>query len=539
MLPDEPTDPSMSHGQLLAEYFVQRFAPSYWYLLYYAALPLWLTPELLNYLHSQFLRSQRVPWEAQADLLLSNLCNPVGYEQFELAPEVRAYLLQRMEQQIGHQPMQDAAHILVRYVQYLAHTGSPINRRQLREQQWSAMLMIDQQRSQAVEAIQEAFRQSRSPAEVLRLAELTRMHAPYLKAFPDFLRYAEEVSRQLRGPGFLEPILPESANHLNLPTTDDILQLQPDPAVALRGLQQLITLAPPAAWSELQRLVGQAKEIVGQLQLLRNLAELSELLNRLESECYSGIVQERAKFPDPLSLDNLTDYTRILGQITSSARPLFRRIASFTSQFNGLDTTSQAYQALVVAVEQQELRELRSCIALLEELLLAGPAEIIGLLATTKPSIPDLAQKLRRLVQATPELRGKGTLDSGLAMLEQLGVQLHEEIGVLEQWQQADLLLRQVKHLPRDEAFLARLQSLSRHVPVEPILPLNHSQLRQTKAAFQQALATNLHHDVTEAIWYFDNLVSVYLLQAQRHVIDSTTDLERSCSLLGALAEGS
>ena len=44
----------------------------------YAALPLILTPELLNYLRNHFLRD-KVPWVAEVDLLLSELCRPVGY----------------------------------------------------------------------------------------------------------------------------------------------------------------------------------------------------------------------------------------------------------------------------------------------------------------------------------------------------------------------------------------------------------------------------------------------------------------------------
>ena len=74
--------------------FVRRFEPSYRKLAYHAALPLVLTPELLNYLRNQFLREEKVPWVAEVDLLLSDLCRPVGYEQYAMEPAVRAYLME-------------------------------------------------------------------------------------------------------------------------------------------------------------------------------------------------------------------------------------------------------------------------------------------------------------------------------------------------------------------------------------------------------------------------------------------------------------
>ncbi|MEZ5592488.1 MAG: hypothetical protein R3F53_17990 [Gammaproteobacteria bacterium] len=78
------------------ERFVRRFDESYRLLAYYAALPLILTPELLNYLRNHFLRGQVPPWVAEADLLLSDLCEPVGYEQYAMEQSVRACLLADM-----------------------------------------------------------------------------------------------------------------------------------------------------------------------------------------------------------------------------------------------------------------------------------------------------------------------------------------------------------------------------------------------------------------------------------------------------------
>ena len=107
--------------------FVARFDESYRRLAWYAALPLVLTPELLNYLRNHFLRGQ-TPWEAEADLLLSELCRPVGYEQFAMAPEVRAWLIGEMREQLGEAPMREVARLLIRYVRQLSRMSSPFSR---------------------------------------------------------------------------------------------------------------------------------------------------------------------------------------------------------------------------------------------------------------------------------------------------------------------------------------------------------------------------------------------------------------------------
>jgi hypothetical protein len=75
--------------------FTERFEPSYETLVYHAALPFVLTPELLNYLRIEFL-GKEVPWIAEADFLLSDLCNPVGYELYAMKADIRAYALKQL-----------------------------------------------------------------------------------------------------------------------------------------------------------------------------------------------------------------------------------------------------------------------------------------------------------------------------------------------------------------------------------------------------------------------------------------------------------
>ncbi|NER83630.1 MAG: formylglycine-generating enzyme family protein, partial [Leptolyngbya sp. SIO1D8] len=66
--------PTWQETAAKVEQFVTRFGnESYRSLAYHAALPLVLTPELVHYLRIQFLREDNVPWEAEVDLLLSDL----------------------------------------------------------------------------------------------------------------------------------------------------------------------------------------------------------------------------------------------------------------------------------------------------------------------------------------------------------------------------------------------------------------------------------------------------------------------------------
>lgn len=109
----------MAGAELQIERFLGRFGSSYRLMAYYAALPLVLTPELLNYLRSKFLHEQ-VPWVAEADLLLSDLCRPVGYEQYVMNTAVRAHLLKQVREQLGLPRMREAAQLLIHYIHYIS-----------------------------------------------------------------------------------------------------------------------------------------------------------------------------------------------------------------------------------------------------------------------------------------------------------------------------------------------------------------------------------------------------------------------------------
>jgi hypothetical protein len=62
----EITDKMIAENKV--ERFVSRFESSYLLLACHVALPLVLTPQLVNYIRVQFLKNEDVPWIAEADL---------------------------------------------------------------------------------------------------------------------------------------------------------------------------------------------------------------------------------------------------------------------------------------------------------------------------------------------------------------------------------------------------------------------------------------------------------------------------------------
>jgi hypothetical protein len=101
------------------EDFLERFDHTYLDLLYYAALPLILTPELLHYFRHQFTPS--LPWVAEVDILLAqDICRERTFEQYTMHAEIRNYLLANAR---GRIRLREAALVLIRYLREAEHTS--------------------------------------------------------------------------------------------------------------------------------------------------------------------------------------------------------------------------------------------------------------------------------------------------------------------------------------------------------------------------------------------------------------------------------
>ena len=183
------------------ERFVSRFEDSYYLLACHVALPLVLTPRLVNYLRMEFLRSAGVPWIAEADLLLSNLCRQVGYELYVMDQGVRAYLLKKLEQdpRFGKKRIKEIARLLLSYVKYLYKTNSFLGEKDLQVQRWGALLYLDTE--QTVKEVAIAISKCLEKSELSRLLKVTEDFKQQIVSsgqFQDFLDYAQICNELLR-----------------------------------------------------------------------------------------------------------------------------------------------------------------------------------------------------------------------------------------------------------------------------------------------------------------------------------------------------
>ena len=191
------------------ERFVARFQPNYRYLACHCALPLVLTPELVNYIRVQFLLNEEVPWIAEADLLLSELCRPVGYELYAMTPAVRSNLLAQFEtpefqDKFGTNRLKSVAQLLMDYVTYLIGTHPASRQREFQAQQWAAMVYLDQHRTQAENQIATALqglvnRGKNGQAELARLQRLIEEFRPQLSQYDSLMKFAQSLGIWLNG----------------------------------------------------------------------------------------------------------------------------------------------------------------------------------------------------------------------------------------------------------------------------------------------------------------------------------------------------
>jgi len=213
---DSPAN--LKYARQLVDQFARRFGEPHRLLAYYAALPLVLTPDLLNYLRNTFLRG-RTPWVAEADLLLSDLCHQIGYEQYVMQPDVRVYLQSEMTQKLGVEQVQAAARLIMQYVGYLKNTNPFLTATDFQTQRWAAMVYIDENRDEAVGEIAQSLSDSvarlssdkrlspEDQAEIERLSSVVAAFVPESnEAYAPLINYAIRLARwsrhplQLRGP---------------------------------------------------------------------------------------------------------------------------------------------------------------------------------------------------------------------------------------------------------------------------------------------------------------------------------------------------
>jgi len=99
------------------EAFSKKFGAKHLALACHGALPLIITPELLNLIHINFLDAMNIAWIAEADIALSPLCRPVDEGVYEFEPSVREVLLTELEKRFGKARTLELADFLMIYLE--------------------------------------------------------------------------------------------------------------------------------------------------------------------------------------------------------------------------------------------------------------------------------------------------------------------------------------------------------------------------------------------------------------------------------------
>ena len=189
--------PSLQVADRRIESFNRHFDQKHLYLAYHGAFPLALTPELLYRLWDHFKydvggQLLDISWVAVADLLLSGLCNEVGYELYEMDSEVRTTLLRRLkaDENFGQQRINELADFLLAYIRQQLSSEDPNIRDFAQVQRWTALSYIRSSEAahELAVALSKAYPQNTS--EVVRLASLVETLADPLSEFQPLLLYA-------------------------------------------------------------------------------------------------------------------------------------------------------------------------------------------------------------------------------------------------------------------------------------------------------------------------------------------------------------
>ena len=178
--------------------FARSYGEKALFLAYHAAFPLTLTSDLLYCLRENFMPD--CPWYAVADVLLSGLCQPIGYDLYEMEGKTRDKLLRHLCDEFGEQRLKDLANFMSQYITSRLQLQG--NHRALvfgERPQWTALAYLSPDAEEAINAIKEELQwliASTDGKERIRWAALVESYADLLseKGFqPLLLEWAQHT----------------------------------------------------------------------------------------------------------------------------------------------------------------------------------------------------------------------------------------------------------------------------------------------------------------------------------------------------------
>jgi formylglycine-generating enzyme required for sulfatase activity/uncharacterized protein with von Willebrand factor type A (vWA) domain len=174
-----------------------------------AAFPLSLSPNLLYYLRQHQDKNNQAPWYAIADILLSSLVRKIDRELYEMSPDVRKLLLEKLTPE----ELKSLAYQLQTYIQ--EQIGDYCSKSVYwQNQQWLALAYLKP--SQAVNEIKQVLAEAIKNNNRVRLVRLTALLKNLSAALADYeplLLLNEPIAAYSRG----------DLNHVG-----NVLQLSPE-----------------------------------------------------------------------------------------------------------------------------------------------------------------------------------------------------------------------------------------------------------------------------------------------------------------------
>ncbi len=160
-----------------------------------AAFPLGLSPNLLYYLRQHQDKNNQAPWYAIADILLSSLVRKIDRELYEMSPDVRKLLLEKLTPE----ELKSLAHQLQTYIQEQIgdHCSKSVY---WQNQQWLALAYLKP--SQAVNEIRQVLAEAIKNNNRVRLVRLTALLENISAALADYeplLLLNEPIAAYSRG----------------------------------------------------------------------------------------------------------------------------------------------------------------------------------------------------------------------------------------------------------------------------------------------------------------------------------------------------
>jgi formylglycine-generating enzyme required for sulfatase activity len=171
-----------SIAQRQVDRFEQRYGEAMLDFACHGAFPLTLTTDVVYLLRQEYFAE--MDWSVAAELLLSNLCDVVGYDLYAMSVAVRRVLLDRLVERFGSQRVHELAGWMARYIQHRLKI-EPLGRAKVlgHPSHWTALacLKSDDAVTQAIKAkLGRLLAESDDPSERFRLSDLIQSQGDLL-----------------------------------------------------------------------------------------------------------------------------------------------------------------------------------------------------------------------------------------------------------------------------------------------------------------------------------------------------------------------